>query len=202
MVSDWRILTIGNITRNRFWGEGDEKPLRSVLCTSTLIKTEDRWLLIDPAEEPDAMRLTLDRRAGIHPEDISAVFITHHHGDHCMGLSAFPGAKIFMPSDEAALSGLTGIAQACDGDEIAPGVRVVALPGHTDGLCGVVFNAAEGTVLVAGDAVMTRDFFAARVGYYNSVDFAACAQTHEKIAAIADVVVPGHDNYFLVKATK
>jgi glyoxylase-like metal-dependent hydrolase (beta-lactamase superfamily II) len=53
-------------------------------------------------------------------------------------------------------------------------------------------------VVIAGDAVMTRDFFAHRQGYLNSVDFPQASRTIEEIARIADIVVPGHDNYFLV----
>jgi glyoxylase-like metal-dependent hydrolase (beta-lactamase superfamily II) len=52
-------------------------------------------------------------------------------------------------------------------------------------------------VVIAGDAVATRDFWRERRGYFNCVDFELSAQSMEKIAAMADVVVPGHDNYFL-----
>ena len=65
----------------------------------------------------------------------------------------------------------------------------------------LLFECAGQKVVIAGDAVMTRDFFAHRQGYFNSVDFALAAQTIERIATIADVVVPGHDNYFSVELT-
>ena len=52
--------------------------------------------------------------------------------------------------------------------------------------------------LTAGDAVATRDFFRDRRGFYNAVDFEQSARTMDKLAAIADIIVPGHDNYFLV----
>ena len=32
----------------------------------------------------------------------------------------------------------------------------------------------------------------------NAVDFEQSARTMDKLAAIADIIVPGHDNYFLV----
>jgi len=35
------------------------------------------------------------------------------------------------------------------------------------------------------------------MGYFNTVDFDLSARTMDKIATIADIVVPGHDNYFL-----
>ena len=52
-------------------------------------------------------------------------------------------------------------------------------------------------VAVAGDSVMTRDFFKDRRGYYNSADFAASAHSIDLLMEKADIVVPGHGNYFL-----
>ena len=34
---------------------------------------------------------------------------------------------------------------------------------------------------------------------FNSEDFAAATQSIARLATVADIVVPGHDNYFLVK---
>jgi glyoxylase-like metal-dependent hydrolase (beta-lactamase superfamily II) len=51
--------------------------------------------------------------------------------------------------------------------------------------------------VVAGDAVMTRDFLRTREYYFNTADPEAVVQSIEEIAATADVVVPGHDNYLL-----
>ncbi len=197
----WSVLTIGNISRNRFWGEGDDKAMRPVLCTSTLIRADGKVLLADPSEEPEAMEATLFRRTGLHLKDIDAVFITHHHGDHAMGISGLSHAKLYVPAGEPELVKLPGAIAVSDADEIIPGVKAIALPGHTMGLLGLLFRAAEGMIAVVGDAVMTRDFFTARVGYFNSVDFAACTSSHEKLASLADIIVPGHDNFFLVSAT-
>src|SRR5215213_4724614 len=46
-VRRWDVITIGNLSRNRYWGEGDEKGLRSVICTCTLIQGEGFRLLVD-----------------------------------------------------------------------------------------------------------------------------------------------------------
>jgi hypothetical protein len=53
------------------------------------------------------------------------------------------------------------------------------------------------SVVVAGDAVATRDFWRERRGYYNCVDFDLSARSMNTIAGLADIVVPGHDNFFL-----
>ena len=35
----WDVLTIGHLSRNRYWGEADDRAYREPLCTSTLIRT-------------------------------------------------------------------------------------------------------------------------------------------------------------------
>ena len=83
MVHRWDIITIGNLSRNRYWGESEDRPLRPALCTCTLIQAGGSRLLIDPScEDADRMAAELDRRAGLKPSDITTVFITHHHADH------------------------------------------------------------------------------------------------------------------------
>ena len=74
---------------------------------------------------------------------------------------------------------------------------MLPLPGHTPGLAGLLFASEDGMVAVAGDSVMTRDFFKDRRGYYNSADFAASARSIDLLMEKADIVVPGHGNYFL-----
>jgi glyoxylase-like metal-dependent hydrolase (beta-lactamase superfamily II) len=85
------------------------------------------------------------------------------------------------------------------GTELIQGVEVIGLPGHTPGTAAIVFDSADGRVAVCGDAVMTRDFFRARRGYYNSADFEMAGASISKLADLADIIVPGHDNYFLTK---
>ena len=38
-------------------------------------------------------------------------------------------------------------------------LTVMALPGHTEGFCGYLFDTPEGLVLRTGDCVMTCKFF-------------------------------------------
>lgn len=62
----WDVVTLGNISRNRYWGEADDRPRRAPLCTSTLITVENFHLLVDPSLADAAqMAGELDRRADI-----------------------------------------------------------------------------------------------------------------------------------------
>src|SRR5690348_14902841 len=90
-VKRWDVLTLGNLSRNRYWGEGDEKGVRGAICTCTLITGENFRLLVDPSlADAGEMAKELDRRTGLKPRDITAVFVTHEHGDHFAGLAHFP----------------------------------------------------------------------------------------------------------------
>jgi glyoxylase-like metal-dependent hydrolase (beta-lactamase superfamily II) len=202
MIQSWDVITIGNLSRNRYWGEGDEVRLRDAWCTCTLISGDGFRLLVDPSlRDPAAMAAELDRRTGLKPEDVNAVFITHHHGDHHWGLEAFPAARWYAVGPVADLVNKENTYSKPV--EPAPhrllgAVGVVATPGHTKEHHSLLFRCDGQAVVIAGDAVMTRDFFVHRQGYFNSVDFQQAARTIEETALVADIVVPGHDNYFLV----
>jgi glyoxylase-like metal-dependent hydrolase (beta-lactamase superfamily II) len=44
---------------------------------------------------------------------------------------------------------------------------------------------------------MTEEFFNAEEGFHNSVDFKQASETIRNIKEFADLVIPGHGNYFL-----
>src|SRR5215472_13013476 len=50
-VQRWKIITIGNLSRNRYWGESDAKGVRPAICTCTLIEGAEFRLLVDPSLE-------------------------------------------------------------------------------------------------------------------------------------------------------
>ena len=208
MLPRWTVLNIGAITRNKFWGERESESYRHIYCTSTVIRTGAEVILVDPPMTGADMAYLLDSRCGLTFRDVTKVFITHTHGDHMQGLDEFPDAAWYMmPKELAAYSASSKNQQRAArvipaGDEIAPGIKTIAIPGHTPGLGGLLFTAAEGTVVITGDGVMTRDFFRHRMGYYNSADPEAAAQSICHLATIADVIVPGHDNAFLVAAAQ
>ena len=164
-------------------------------------------MVVAPGLPPEEMVRVLDRRAGIAPASVDIVFLTHFHGDHRVGLAAFPNAVWCMPPVEIehwqTRPGLDGPdRQLLDllrpaGSELIPGIRVVATPGHSVGHASLLFESEGLRVVVAGDAAMTRDFFRQHDYYFNTVDPEAAVRSIAIVAGEADVVVPGHDNYFL-----
>ena len=67
---------------------------------------------------------------------------------------------------------------------------------HTYGHHSLLAATRWGTLIVSGDAVMTLDWFEAQEGYYNCVDFGLAAETIRRIGQAADLVIPGHGNWF------
>jgi glyoxylase-like metal-dependent hydrolase (beta-lactamase superfamily II) len=201
-VKRWDVITVGNLSRNRYWGEPNTAAVRSVLCTTTLVAGEDFVLLVDPSMKDDAaMARELDRRTGKKPEYITACFVTHEHGDHWAGLEGFSKAKWFAaPGVAEVLNQTAKLSKQIEGVEgkLFDAIDVVATPGHTANHHALRFDCDGRSIVTAGDSVATLDFFRNRQGFYNSVDFDQAARSMDKLAALADIIVPGHDNYFLV----
>jgi glyoxylase-like metal-dependent hydrolase (beta-lactamase superfamily II) len=122
------------------------------------------------------------RSMGIRQEDIDAVLITHLDPDHVSGLRSVSRAKrIVIPEDEAYWSVRTKYRirqpeQLWDvegaervffrGHLLGPmnkaiditgdgSIMMVNMPGHTDGLCGVIVRNKERYVLLASDAAVS-----------------------------------------------
>ena len=78
-------------------------------------------------------------------------------------------------------------------------IDILHTPGHTQQHYSLRFDWEGYSVVIAADAAVTRDFWQERRSYFNSEDFAAATQSMARLAALADIIVLGHDNYFLVK---
>jgi glyoxylase-like metal-dependent hydrolase (beta-lactamase superfamily II) len=200
-VRRWDVITIGNLSRNRYWGESDEKGVRGVLCTCTLVRGDGFALLADPSiADGEQMARELDRRSGLGPRDVTAVFVTHEHGDHYAGIANFEGARwLASPGVAEVLNRGGKLPKRVEGvtGRLFDAVDIVATPGHTAAHHSLQFDCDGQSVIIAGDAVATRDFFRDRRPFYNAVDVEQSKKTMDAMAAAADLIVPGHDNYFL-----
>lgn len=199
-VKHWDVVTIGNLSRNRYWGESDEHALHSVICTCAVISGDDFHIIVDPSLEDEvAMTTELKRRTGLTPDNIDVVFITHQHGDHVVGLKHFPKAKWLAGSGVA--SGLNSTARFTKqiesaGKNLFGAIEVISTPGHTPDHHSLRFDYKGLSIVIAGDSVATKDFWDEKRAYYNVLDSAESKRSMEKIDSIADIIVPGHDNCF------
>lgn len=202
-VKRWDVVTIGNLSRNYYWGEGDAAAVRKAICTCTLVQGENFRLIVDPSlTKAKEMETELDRRTGLKLADIDTAFITHEHADHWFGLVHFTRAKWLAAPEVASALNKTGKlpkpVEAATG-QLFGAVDIFPTPGHTLSHRSLRLECDGKLVVVAGDAVATRDFWRERRGYFNVVDAELSAKSMEEMARTADIVVPGHDNFFLVE---
>jgi glyoxylase-like metal-dependent hydrolase (beta-lactamase superfamily II) len=136
-----------------------------------LVRAGKRVILIDSGLGPavhGALMASLGE-AGVAPDEVTDVLITHSHFDHVGGLAgadgklAFPKAVIRMstaewawmksqPNAAALVKVIDGHVQTfTPGAPIAPGVTSVALNGHTPGHMGYEITSGKQSLLDIGD---------------------------------------------------
>ncbi|TWH10307.1 glyoxylase-like metal-dependent hydrolase (beta-lactamase superfamily II) [Rhodococcus rhodochrous J45] len=119
-------------------------------------------------------------RVGVRADDVDLVVNTHLHWDHCSNNDIFSNAEILVqqselsyaatpgPDDERAYGihpDLTPPFTRClerirtiDGStEIASGLGILPLPGHSPGSQGVRVDTGAGTFVITGDCIDTVD---------------------------------------------
>lgn len=178
-----------------------------------------------PQEHPVAAL----RSVGAEPEDVEWVVNTHLHWDHSSNNHLFPRARVVVQKDELefarnpvswhqrnfeATPGLTPSWDhpetefvTVEGDhELAPGVTLVALPGHTPGSQGVLVECESKTYLIAGDCVYLYENWSGDdvwdhipAGIYT--DLAAYENSFRRIEQWDCEVIPGHDPQVIERRT-
>ena len=184
-----------------------------------VLRYDDATVLVDTGFDPAvAARRGRDclcppvealRRLGI--ESVQRVVVTHFHYDHVGNLAAFPAPSCSCPQRELEFwtspagrdprfaghveaaevewIAASGARTYAGGDEVAPGVTALALPGHTPGQMGLV---ADGVVL-ASDAVHFYEELEQRRPFWVFTDLPAMRASYEVLAEADGVLVPGHD---------
>ncbi|MBC3191707.1 MBL fold metallo-hydrolase [Pseudonocardia sp. C8] len=153
--------------------------------------------------------LTSLREEGLEPSDVDTVFYTHMHVDHVgwtgtNGALTFPNARHLAgegevefwrtpdnplaavgPHPEAVLGPLDGrIESIADGATLAPGVSVVATPGHTPGHCSLVVSSGSARAMILGDVLhCPAQLTDNDVSLAFDLDPVLAAKTRDRIAA-------------------
>jgi glyoxylase-like metal-dependent hydrolase (beta-lactamase superfamily II) len=136
-----------------------------------LVKAGEETVLVDSGEAGKpygGLVLESMKLAGVTPQDVTRVVITHSHGDHVLGLltndnqPTFPNATYVMSKEEVvywreriddsqrpilAMMEERGLKLIDMDAPIVPGVRAVPIPGHTPGQIAVLFD-SEGQQLI------------------------------------------------------
>ena len=159
-----------------------------------LVETGGRRLLIDAGAGvhmgPNAGKMLENlAEARVAPGDVEAIFLTHCHPDHILGIvdgdwnAVFSNAELVVPElDERfwlrndpskidneyqraemkraqkAAAPYSGRMRTISGGEVAPGVTMVPLPGHTPGHSGYMVESAGKKLFLWGDIVHLPTF--------------------------------------------
>jgi glyoxylase-like metal-dependent hydrolase (beta-lactamase superfamily II) len=174
-----------------------------------------RTCLFPPVE---ALRL-----AGVEPESVSTVVVTHFHYDHIGNLDAFPAAELVVPRRElefwtgpladrlhfaahvepaeiakverAVQDGRVRLTEGTE--EILDGVTAVGVGGHSPGQQVTVVATAAGDVVLASDAIHFYEEYELQRPFAVIADLEEMYRAYDLIAELAAkpgaVVIPGHD---------
>ncbi|WP_432800319.1 MBL fold metallo-hydrolase [Poriferisphaera sp. WC338] len=213
---DYRIISIGALSSHELWDK--QGPTRTAHATTTLIETDHKKILVDPALPPKIIAARLAERSGLSPDDITDVFLTNFRPAHRMGITAFPDANWFISeqeresvgpllieqfqqqqNDEEAQEILRheiGILKKCQNapDKLDQQVDLFPLPGYTPGTAGLLLLETNKTILVAGDAVPTSEHLQMGRVLKGAYDIELAQGSFIEATEIADLIIPGHDN--------
>lgn len=162
------------------------------------------------------------RAIGLEPASVQDVIVTHMHYDHVGNHELFPGARYHVQDREMAYC--TGRCMCHDAlrapfeaedvsamvrrlfegrvtfhdgaDELAPGLSVHLIGGHTDGLQVVRVRTRRGWVVLASDASHLYSNMEEGRPFpivYNVGDMLEGFRRVRELAETADHVIPGHD---------
>ena len=190
-----------------------------IILVDTGYDAEEASLRERPIRQDPAASL---KPLGLTPADITTVIVTHLHYDHAGGLHLFPNAKLHMQAAEMAFATgpcmchdtlrmpftaghiceavkrlYAGQVQFHDGDaQIAEGVTVHCIGGHSRGLQAVRVRTQAGWLVLASDAAHYYENVFARKPFPIVVDLQNMLDGFDRLEALASqktLIVPGHD---------
>jgi glyoxylase-like metal-dependent hydrolase (beta-lactamase superfamily II) len=166
-------------------------------------------------------------RAGVKPEDVTDVIISHIHWDHLDGIDLFPKARVWIQREEfdhhldssgvvkdraidagdaKLLAGLArqGRVMLIDGDarEIIPGITVYTGGKHTFASQFATVHTAEGTVVVASDNLYLYENLATHRPIAQTLDSVSNLRAQVRMTTLASdarLIIPGHDAQVFVR---
>jgi glyoxylase-like metal-dependent hydrolase (beta-lactamase superfamily II) len=166
-------------------------------------------------------------RAGVRPDEITDLIISHVHWDHLDGLDLFPKARVWIQREEfdyyldsagtvknrsidagdaklLAQAAREGRVTLIDGDakEIIPGITVYTGGKHTFASQFATVHATVGTIVVASDNMYLYENLTRHVPIAQTLDSASNLRTQARMVTLASdprLIVPGHDPEVFVR---
>jgi glyoxylase-like metal-dependent hydrolase (beta-lactamase superfamily II) len=161
----------------------------------SLIRDGDAIIVADPGLVASQARIVEPLRdRGIAPEDVSHVFLSHHHPDHTMNVGLFPNAEVVdfwaRYRDDLWLD------HDGDGWQMTEHSRLWLTPGHTEEDASLIVEADDGVYALTH--LWWRTDRTPEIDPY-APDQSVLVEQRERVLAVADIVIPGHGEAFRVK---
>lgn len=217
---DIRVISIGALAAHPLWGE--RSPVRNGHATTTLIRSSDATILVDPGLPGPMLGPRLKERSGLDPEDISHVFLTSFHPDTHRGLHLFEQATWWISREEREGAGIplvsllkramtspdpdAGLIQSLQREvellqrcqespeKLCPGVDLFPMPGVTPGCTGLIVSQDELTTIICGDAIPTSEHYRRGMVLATAADVTRARNSFAEACEVADLLIPGRDN--------
>ncbi len=183
-----------------------------------------QWHPTDFAKPSEAVA-----RAGVKPEEVTDVIISHMHWDHAGGIDLFPKAKLWLQKDELEyyageawqsrrthggidaddvmvavklnLDGRCGLVNG-DAQQILPGIMAYTGGKHTYASQFIAVNTVAGTVVLASDNMYLYENLEKHVPIAQTLDRESNLRAQDRmkqLAANPRLIVPGHDPAVMTK---
>jgi glyoxylase-like metal-dependent hydrolase (beta-lactamase superfamily II) len=158
----------------------------------TLVRDGDALIVADPGLVA-SRSLILDPLAalGVRPDDVTHVFLSHHHPDHTMNVALFPNAEVVdfwaRYRDDLWLD------HDGDGWKMTPHTALWLTPGHSEEDATLIVDAEDGVYALTHlwwqtDRTPDIDPFAP--------DQAILETQRKRVLEGVDIVIPGHGGPF------
>ena len=201
---------------------------RNILVDTGFYRPEifKNWKVVDFIRPDEAVA-----RAGVKPDEITDVIVTHMHWDHAGSADLFPKAQIWIQRDEYAyytgaawqpggkhggieLADLTAMLRAntegrlhlVDGDrEILPGVSVYTGGRHTWASQYAVVNGTPGRIVLASDNMYLYENLDKHLPIAQTFDEFSNLRAQDRMRTLASeprLIIPGHDPAVLTRFPK
>lgn len=216
-----RVVSIGAFGRHPLRPDEPSTPARPGHATTTLVRSDQALILVDPGLPASVLLPRLHERTGLHPGQITHVFLTGFGPETCRGLSAFESAQWLIGAREREAAGVplalslrraveqgedreliaelerqVALLRRCEPaeDRLAPRVDLFPLPGVSPGLTGLLVSEPRATVLIAGAAIASEEHLELGRVPEDAADLDAARESFAEAVEVADLIVCGRGN--------
>ena len=167
----------------------------SVAGTVGLVRDGDRVIVVDPGMvRSRAMILDPLAHLGLGPDDVTHVFVSHHHLDHTVNIALFRQAEIVdfrtVRRDDHVEP------HSGEGFKLAANTTIWVTPGHSPADASLIVDTADGRQ--AFTHAWWRSDRSPEVDPYAG-DQVELARSRQRLLDGVDIVIPGHGAPFRLR---